>query len=174
MNYRKIQVGTDVKGNFSVQITIKRDDPLRPYIIALAERASHKVQDLLTGFVYEQNPESGSQIELEEILMKMLPDHLQAKFAAESDAIKEETVNSLTSGGLGGLLGLMTGNIFQQQTAINSNANLNLLKSTGGSLKDSMDRMLGGSVFAEHVRDQIHKGALDKALNLSANQNNNH
>jgi len=168
MHDRRIKIGKDPKGRFSVQLSIAKDDPLKPYILALAKKAAHTVQDPTTGFSYEQEPKDGSQVELEEILMKLLPDELSHKFATESAELKDEAMQSMMGGDLGGLLGLMTGGFFQQQAALKSNPNLTGLQKLAGNMTDPFNKLLGGSVFANHARDQIHAGAFDSILKPSA------
>ncbi len=161
---RDIKIGKDSRGRFSVQIEMDRDDPLKDYIVALAQRAAHKVQDTATGFTYEKEAKDGTPQELEDLLLKLLPEDLQHRFVTESAALKKEAIGTLINSDLSGLLGLMTGNIFQQQDALKDNPLLNNFESLGGSLKTPIDRMLGGTIFADETRAKIQDGTFDSIL----------
>ena len=159
----RIQIGKDADGNFAIQLCIQKDDPIRPYVLALAQRAAQRVQDPMTGFTYEQEPAEGAD-ELQEILMGLLSPELRAKFAVESAAVREQTMATMMGGPMGGLLGMMAGNHFQQQSAIKANPALDSFRATAGSMKDQIDTMLGDSVFGEHIKSEIQAGAFDAAL----------
>jgi len=164
MAQRKIQVGTDANGNFAVELRFHKDDPIKPYILALAEQAAQRVTDPVTGFTYEKSPQDGTPLEMQEFLMRLLPEDLQQKFAEEGAAVKQDAVDSLLSSDLSGVLGLLSGNLFQQQAALQRNPVLANFSSIAGSMKPGIDKLLGGSVFADHARDQIHKGGFDAHL----------
>jgi hypothetical protein len=159
----RIQIGKDAEGNFAIQLCIQKDDPIRPYVLALAQRAAQRVQDPMTGFSYEQAPAEGPE-ELQEILMGLLSPELRAKFAVESAATREKAMSAMMGGPMGGLLGMMTGNHFQQQSALKANPALDGFRATAGSMKDQLDNMLGDSVFGDHVRSEVQAGAFDDAL----------
>ena len=164
MHQRKVQVGTDAKGNFAVEIRLHKDDPIRPYIIALAQKAAQRVSDPVTGFSYEQSPQDGTPAELQEFLMSLLPLDLQQKFAEEGAVVRQQAVDSLLSSDLSGMLGLLSGSFFQQKAAIQSNPILANFASVAGGLKPQLDQLLGDSVLANHAREQIQEGAFDAPL----------
>jgi hypothetical protein len=164
MSQRKIQVGTDANGNFAVELRFHKDDPIKPYILALAEQAAQRVTDSVTGFTYEKSPQGGTPLEMQEFLMRLLPEDLQQKFAEEGAAVKQDAVDSLLSSDLSGMLGLLSGNFFQQQAALQKNSVLANFSGIAGSMKPEIDRLLGGSVFGEHVKSEIQAGAFDAAL----------
>ena len=163
----KYSEGRDENGNYAIQIRIRKDDPIAPYVVALAEAASHAQRDIITGFTFEKEADASKGLELEEIIMGLLPEDLKEKFHKESAVTKDRTMSSISSmlgaTPLSGLVGLLGGNVFQQMDAVKNNPGLAPLeKMLAGKIgKDTIGSMLGDTVLGNHMKDQLFSGKLD-------------
>lgn len=117
--------GKDAKGNYAIQIRIRKDDPIAPYILALAQEASSRTVDRYTGFTEEKAAKPGSVMELQEVVLGLLPEEMRRRFQDERSDVRERVMEAMVEGvkatPMGALLGLMAGNVFQQSAAVKDN-----------------------------------------------------
>ena len=160
----KVRVGKDAKGNMSIKIRIAKDDPIRPYIIALAQKAASKIQEP-DGFSEEKEPETGTPQELEDLVLGLLPPELKQELLNESVKVKNKVMDEVLQSDLSGVFSLMTGNIWDQQLAVKENPNLEpLSKALGGTFKKPIEEALGDTILADHVKSEIKKGTFDNII----------
>ena len=103
-----IRVGRIGKGDFAVQIRVRKDDPIAPYVVAAIEKAACIIRDPVTGFEEVFEGDASVADDLIHVLLQSLPEDLQARFSQETSDARARALaqidEAITGMGLGNLL----------------------------------------------------------------------
>jgi hypothetical protein len=143
-----IRVGQDAEGRFAIQMRLRKDDPIAPYVIAAIEKAAHTVKDPVTGFTEFREGDRDAADELTDVLLNLLPEDLRGRFAQESAADRErakkqiqEAIGGMGLGGLFTALGGM-GPFAKQATANKAGGLLKGVVENFPDMGDEMNRII--------------------------------